>query len=84
MHLQSGWGALEAGLSVIHVAARWGIIPLMSSLVPEKLECALSHYISARPNTDIVSVSRYASSQDIDITYNCDQPSSSTELVKAQ
>ncbi|KAL4734793.1 hypothetical protein BDV11DRAFT_212465 [Aspergillus similis] len=31
-------GALETGLSTIHVAARWEIIPLLSTLLPAKLE----------------------------------------------
>ncbi|KAL4974612.1 ankyrin repeat-containing domain protein [Aspergillus desertorum] len=36
---RGSWGALETGLSAIHVAARWGIIPLMSTLLlQEKLE----------------------------------------------
>jgi ankyrin repeat protein len=31
-------GALETGLSITHVAARWGIIPLVSTLLPARLE----------------------------------------------
>lgn len=35
---RGSWGALETGLSITHVAAQWGIIPLMSTLLPARLE----------------------------------------------
>lgn len=57
-HLKRGfWGALETGLTVIHVAARWGIIPLMSTLLPEKLEdkdaCGQTPLLVAAENTQL-------------------------------
>ncbi|KAL2836062.1 ankyrin repeat-containing domain protein [Aspergillus pseudodeflectus] len=35
---RGSWGTLETGLSITHVAARWGIIPLVSTILPARLE----------------------------------------------
>jgi ankyrin repeat protein len=40
---RGSWSALETGLSTIHVAARWGIIPMISTLSQEKLEAKNAH-----------------------------------------
>jgi hypothetical protein len=47
-------------------------------------EGALSHCISTRANTDVASLSGCISSQDVDISYDCDQPSPNTSLIDGQ
>jgi len=68
------------------VRAQFSALPVEDRLqfLSWLFESALSHYVSTRPNIDVASVSRCASSQHGDMTYDCDQSSSNTELVDAQ
>jgi hypothetical protein len=68
------------------VRAQFSALPVEERLqfLTWLFEGALSHCVATRAYTDVVSASRCASSQDVDMTYDCDQPSSSTELVEAQ
>jgi hypothetical protein len=68
------------------VRAQFSALPVEDRLqfLSWLFESALSHCVSTRTHPDVASVSRCTSSQDIDVTYDCDQPSSNTELVEAQ
>jgi hypothetical protein len=62
------------------VRAQFSALPVEDRLqfLSWLFEGALSHCVATRADTGV------ASSQDIDMTYDCYQPSSSTELVEAQ
>ncbi|KAJ6096615.1 hypothetical protein N7486_007361 [Penicillium sp. IBT 16267x] len=68
------------------VRAQFSALPVEDRLqfLSWLFESALSHCVSTRTNTDVASVSRCSSSQDMDMTNDCDQPSSNTEPVEAQ
>jgi hypothetical protein len=66
------------------VRAQFSALPVRDQLqfLSWLFEGALSHCVSTSANTDTASVTRCISSQDVDMTYDCDQPAHTTNPLK--
>ena len=92
-HSKNGAGRSKKGpgrrknVSFPTVRAQFSALPVEDRLqfLSWLFEGALSHCVSTRADTDIASVTRCASSQDVDVmTHDCDRQSSNTDLVEAE
>ncbi|KAJ5117321.1 hypothetical protein N7448_010953 [Penicillium atrosanguineum] len=91
-HSKNGAGRSNKGLgrrknvSFPTVRAQFSALPVEDRLqfLSWLFEGALSHCVSTPADTDIASVTRCASVQDVETTYDCDRPSSNTDRVEAE